>query len=124
MLKRHFPQLRHIDEVSEKDWNAGRVPMMAAHPASAGHGLNLQDGSNILVDFSSGWDLEYDQQIIERIGPMRQWQSGHDRPVFRYRIMAHRTVDYLVKERRESKRSVQQILLAAMKQKEKVNGLC
>jgi SNF2 family DNA or RNA helicase len=121
MLKRHFPQLRHIDEVSEKDWNAGRVPMMAAHPASAGHGLNLQDGSNILVDFSSGWDLEYDQQIIERIGPMRQWQSGHDRPVFRYRIMAHRTVDYLVKERRESKRSVQQILLAAMK-KEKVNA--
>jgi SNF2 family DNA or RNA helicase len=121
-LKKHFPQLRHIDEVDMDDWNAGRVPMMAAHPASAGHGLNLQHGSNILVDFSSGWDLEYDDQIIERIGPMRQFQSGYDRPVYRYRIMAEGTVDYLVKERRRSKRSVQQILLEAMKRKEKINA--
>ena len=122
MLKRHFPKLRTIDEVDLDDWNAGRVPMMAAHPASAGHGLNLQHGGNILVDFSSGWDLEYDQQIIERIGPMRQMQSGYDRPVYRYRIMAHGTVDYLVKTRRETKRSVQSILLEAMKQKEKINA--
>jgi SNF2 family DNA or RNA helicase len=121
-LKKHFPQLRHIDEVDMDDWNAGKVPMMAAHPASAGHGLNLQHGSNILVDFSSGWDLEYDQQIIERIGPMRQMQSGYDRPVYRYRIMAEGTVDYLVKERRRSKRSVQQVLLEAMKRKEKINA--
>jgi SNF2 family DNA or RNA helicase len=96
--------------------------MMAAHPASAGHGLNLQEGSNILVDFTSGWDLEYDDQIVERIGPMRQFQSGLDRPVYRYRIMAQGTVDYLVKARRQSKRSVQQILLEAMKQKEKINA--
>lgn len=118
MLKRHFPQLKLIDEVDEDDWNAGRVPMMACHPASAGHGLNLQEGSNILVDFSSGWNLEYDDQIIERIGPMRQYQSGLNRPVYRYRIMAHGTMDYLVKQRRETKRSVQSILLEAMKRKE------
>jgi SNF2 family DNA or RNA helicase len=91
--------------------------MMCAHPASAGHGLSLQDGSNILVDFSSGWDLEYDQQIIERIGPMRQYQSGNDRPVYRYRIMTHGTADYLVKQRRETKKTVQQILLDAMKRR-------
>jgi hypothetical protein len=60
----------------------GHVPMMAAHPASAGHGLNLQWGSNILVDYTSGWDLEYDDQIIERIGPMRQYQAGLNRPVY------------------------------------------
>ena len=121
-MKKHFPQLRHIDEVDLDEWNKGHVPMMAAHPASAGHGLNLQHGSNILVDFSSGWDLEYDDQIIERIGPMRQFQSGLNRPVYRYRIMAHGTVDYLVKLRRQSKRSVQQILLEAMKRKELVNA--
>jgi SNF2 family DNA or RNA helicase len=121
-MKAHFKELRHIDDVSEDDWNKGRVPMMAAHPASAGHGLNLQEGSNILVDFTSGWDLEYDDQIVERIGPMRQFQSGLDRPVYRYRIMAQGTVDYLVKARRQSKRSVQQILLEAMKQKEKINA--
>jgi SNF2 family DNA or RNA helicase len=116
-MQRHFPQLKHIDEVDEDDWNAGRVSMMAAHPASAGHGLNLQYGSNILVDFSSGWDLEYDQQIIERIGPMRQMQSNLDRPVYRYRIMAHGTLDYMVKARRSTKRSVQDILLDAMKRR-------
>ena len=124
MLKRHFPKIHHIEDVDEDDWNAGRVPMMMCHPASAGHGLNLQDGSNIMVDFCSGWDLEYDQQIIERIGPMRQFQSGHDRPVYRYRIMAHGTVDYLVKRRRETKMTVQQVLLEAMKRKEKTNAQC
>jgi SNF2 family DNA or RNA helicase len=121
MLRRKFPQLKHIDEVDTSetgDWNMGRVPMMAAHPASAGHGLNLQWGSNILADFTSGWDLEYDDQIIERIGPMRQYQAGLNRAVHRYRIMAHGTVDHLVKRRRETKRSVQDILLDAMKRKE------
>lgn len=122
MLQKKFPKLKHIDETSEKEWNAGHVPMMAAHPASAGHGLNLQYGSNILVDYTSGWDLEYDQQIIERIGPMRQFQSGLNRPVYRYRIMSERTADYLVKKRRQTKRSVQDILLEALKRKEK--GLC
>jgi SNF2 family DNA or RNA helicase len=96
--------------------------MMMCHPASAGHGLNLQDGSNILVDYSSGWDLEYDLQIIERIGPMRQYQSGHDRPVYRYRILAHGTADYLVKRRRETKMTVLQTLLEAMKRREE--GQC
>lgn len=123
-IRKHFPQCKHIDEVDcteDGDWNKGRVPMMAAHPASAGHGLNLQWGSNIMVDFSSGWDLEYDDQIIERIGPMRQYQAGLDRAVHRYRIMARGTVDYMVKERRKSKRTVQQILLEAMK-REKTNA--
>lgn len=117
MIKRAFPQARHIDEIRLKDWDAGRVPMLLVHPAGAGHGLNLQDGSNILVDFSSGWNLEYDDQVIERIGPMRQYQAGLDRPVYRYRIMARGTVDELVKERRSSKRSVQAILLEAMKRR-------
>ena len=117
LLKRHFPWIKHIDEVDLKEWNKGHVPAMACHPASAGHGLNLQEGTNILVDFSSNWDLEYDDQIIERIGPMRQYQSGLNRAVHRYRIMAHGTVDYLVKARRETKRSVQSILLEAMKRR-------
>ena len=45
--------------------------MLLAHPASCGHGLNLQDGGNILVFFSRGWNLEEHEQIIERIGPTR-----------------------------------------------------
>lgn len=115
MIRRALPKARHIDEVSIKDWNLGRVPQMMVHPAGAGHGLDLQWGSNILVDYSSGWNLEHDDQVIERIGPMRQYQAGLDRLVYRYRIIADRTVDDLVKTRRETKRSVQSILLEAMK---------
>lgn len=116
-IKRAFPKARGIDETTEKEWNAGHVPMLVCHPASAGHGLNLQLGSNILVDFSSGWNLEWDAQILERVGPMRQYQSGLDRPVYRYRILARSTVDEMVAERRASKRSVQSILLEAMKRR-------
>ena len=112
-----FPQSRVLDQDPQtiRDWNAGKIPILLAHPASAGHGLNLQDGGNILVFFSHWWDLEQYQQIVERIGPTRQLQAGHDRPVFIYHIIASGTVDELVVERRNSKRSVQDILLQAMK---------
>lgn len=98
-------------------WNAGRIPVLFAHPASAGHGLNLQDGGNILVFFSVNWNLEEHQQIIERIGPTRQMQAGHDRPMFIHYILAHGTLDYDVLDRLETKRSVQDSLLAAMKRR-------
>lgn len=116
-IRERFKQARVFDDKRETEnaWNRGEIPLMLAHPQSAGHGSNLQEGGNILVDYSSGWDLEGDDQIIERIGPMRQFQSGIDRPVYRYRLIAERTVDVMVKERRESKRSVQDILLDAMK---------
>jgi SNF2 family DNA or RNA helicase len=90
---------------------------MFAHPQSAGHGLNLQDGGNILVFFSHWWNLEEYQQIIERIGPTRQAQAGHDRPVFIHHIVAKGTMDSVVMERRESKREVQDLLMEAMKKK-------
>ncbi|MGV6989621.1 SNF2-related protein [Testudinibacter sp. P80/BLE/0925] len=119
-LQRHFPQgkLLDTDPKTIKDWNTGKIPILFAHPASAGHGLNLQDGGNILVFFSHWWDLEQYQQIVERIGPTRQAQAGHHRPVFIYHICAKHTVDALVIERRNSKRTVQDILLNAMKNKE------
>lgn len=116
-IAERFPKARYFDDKPETEdaWNRGEIDLLYCHPASAGHGSNLQHGGNILVDFGSGWNLEYDDQIIERLGPMRQYQAGYDRPVYRYRIMAENTVDYMVKERRESKRSVQDILLEAMK---------
>ena len=82
---------------------------------SAGHGLNLADGGNILAFFGVNWSLEEHMQIIERIGPMRQKQAGYDRPVFVYPILARGTVDDLVMERLSGKRSVQDVLLEAMK---------
>jgi len=114
-----FPKARFLDDdpATEAAWNAGKIPMLVAHPQSAGHGLNLQDGGNIIVFFSHNWNLELYQQIIERIGPVRQMQAGHNRPVFIYHIIARGTVDELVMARRESKREVQDILLDAMKAK-------
>lgn len=118
-LQKTFKQGRVLDSDPKtiKEWNEGKIPMLFAHPASAGHGLNLQHGGNILVVFGHWWNLEEYQQIIERIGPTRQAQAGYDRPVFIYHILAKDTVDDLVLERREGKRSVQDILLEALKRK-------
>lgn len=115
-LKRAFPQGRELDKDPKtiRDWNDGKIPLLFAHPASAGHGLNLQDGGNILAFFAHWWDLEQHQQIVERIGPVRQLQAGHDRPVFIHHILARGTVDELVLQRIQTKRSVQDILLEAM----------
>lgn len=112
-----FPKGRALDKDPKtiRDWNAGKIPVLFAHPASAGHGLNLQDGGNILVFFSHWWNLETRLQIIERIGPTRQAQAGHSRPVFIYNIIARNTVDDLVIKRCETKRAVQDLLLEALK---------
>lgn len=121
-LRKHFRQSRVLDADPDtiKQWNAGRVPILLAHPASAGHGLNLQEGGNILVDFGIDWNLEHDMQIIERIGPLRQKQAGLDRPVFRYRIVARNTIEeWGVLPRLQTKRSVQEILIDAMQRRKK-----
>ena len=118
-LRKAFPKARVLDKdpATIAQWNRGEIPLLLAHPASAGHGLNLADGGNILVFFSLNWNLEEHMQIIERIGPMRQKQAGYDRPVFVHYIMARQTVDSMVLERLQSKKSVQEILIEAMKRK-------
>lgn len=120
-LCRAFPHARRLDAdpSTVSQWNKGEIPILLAHPASAGHGLNLQDGGNILVFFSHWWALEERQQIIERIGPVRQKQAGHDRPVFIYNIVARKTVDEKVLLRIESKKSTQEILLDALNEHKK-----
>jgi SNF2 family DNA or RNA helicase len=118
-LLARFPQGKHLDKNPETidAWNRGKIPIMFAHPASAGHGLSLQDGGNILVFFSLNWSLEEHQQIKERNGPVRQLQAGYNRPVFHHFILAADTVDELVLERLQTKREVQDILLQAMKER-------
>ena len=118
-LKCAFPHGRQLDDQpgTIRDWNAGKISLLFAHPKSAGHGLNLQDGGNILVFFSHDWNLEEYLQIIERIGPTRQAQSGYDRSVYVHYLVARDTVDEDVLARRESKRAVQDLLMTSMKRR-------
>jgi len=112
-LLKAFPKGRKLDgkPATVKKWNSGGLPLMFLHAASAGHGNNFQDGGNIIVCFGMDWDLELYEQVLERIGPVRQLQSGHDRAVFVYHILAKGTIDELKLERLRTKASVQELLL-------------
>lgn len=116
-IQKAFPTAVHLGSKPQTivDWNAGRIPMLLAHPQSAGHGLSLQHGGNICCFFSTNWSLEADSQAIERIGPTRQAQSGYKRPVFVHRIVARGTLDEVVVARLRTKASIQDALLKAMK---------
>lgn len=118
-LKKAFPKARVLDKDPKtiRDWNARKIPLLFAHPQSCGHGLNLADGGNILVFFSINWNLEEHEQIIERIGPVRQKQAGLERNVFLHYIIAAGTIEEDVLERLETKKSVQDCLLEAMRRR-------
>ena len=118
-LKKAFPQGRELNKDPQTlvDWNAGRIPLLFAHPQSAGHGLNLATPSATIVFFGINFNLENHLQIIERIGCVRQAQLGLNRPVFIHYILARNTLDEVVLKRLETKQSVQDILLDALKRR-------
>lgn len=116
-FKPPFAQVLDQKQSTIDRWNAGKIPMLLAHPASAAHGLNLQDGGNTTVFFSSYWDLELDEQIIERVGPVRQYQAGHPRPVFAYRLVATDTIDEDVLSTLERKARLQDSVMQRLKSK-------
>lgn len=125
-LLQRFPQARHIkSQADEAAFKAKQVPIGLVHAQSIGHGVDgFQNVTNILVFFAHWWAMEDRVQLIERIGPVRQIQSGHttvagrNRPVFIYNIIARNTMDEVVLERHRTKKSVQELLLTAMKLKE------
>lgn len=119
-LRERFKQGRVLDAKPQTitDWNEGRIPLMFLHPASAGHGLSLQHGGNIIAFYGLWWDLEQHEQVIERIGPVRQAQSGYDRPTYVYYIVAENTVDEAVLERLATKAGVQETLMKALKERQ------
>lgn len=120
-IKARFKEAADLSTVDGlRRFKEGKVAVGCAHPASMGHGIDgLQYVTNIACFFGHNWNLEYYQQIIERIGPMRQLQAGLDRAVFLHHIIARDTVDEDVMLRRETKKRVQDILLDAMKRRNK-----
>lgn len=101
-------------------FKAGLSPMGVGHPASIGHGIDgLQDVTNIIVFFGLDYNLENREQIIERIGPTRQFQSGHDRPTFIHNLVAKGTLDEMVLLSTDSKAEIQQLVLDRLKERKR-----
>lgn len=93
------------------DWNAGKIPVALIHPASAGHGLNLQQGGSILVWFGQTWSLELYQQTNARL-----WRQGQaDKTVIIQHIVARDTIDERILNVLEHKDGTQAALIEAVK---------
>lgn len=107
-LKRRFPRLGGVDDLDE--WNAGRVPVLALHPKSAGHGLNLQAGGSHIVWLSLPWSLELYEQAVGRLH-----RSGQRHDVWNYVLMTDKTIDRRIFEALRDKRSLSDIALEALK---------
>jgi SNF2 family DNA or RNA helicase len=111
LLKR-FPHGRVLDKEQQTidDWNAGKIKLLFAHPASAGHGLNLQLGGNVIIWFGLTWSLELYQQFNARLH--RQGQMNAVRVVH---IISRGTIDERVLAVLNMKEKTQNILLKALK---------
>lgn len=91
-------------------WNEGRIPILVAHPASAGHGLNMQDGGNIMVWYGLPDSLELYQQGIKRLH-----RQGQKHTVYIYRILTKGTHDEDILKSLMRKELTQDSLLQALK---------
>lgn len=106
-LRELYPSIRHLGAgVSDKqfaqtceDWNAGRLPLLALHPASAGHGLELQFGGSRMLFYSVPWSPELYIQTVRRIA-----RSGQTRPVFVHHMLADHPYERIRMARVASKR--------------------
>lgn len=118
ILKR-FPQARVLDTAQdEDDFKAGKIPVLLCHPDSAGHGIDgFQYVTNEIVFFTSWWNLETREQLIERIGETRQAQAGTGLPVVIHNIVAKGTLDEVVLERVKTKADVDDLLYKRMQER-------
>lgn len=106
-----IPTARKLENNKDiEDWNKGDIPVLLAHPASAGHGLNLQSGGHIVIWFGMTWNLELYQQSNARI--LRQ---GQQHTVIIHHIIGNHTIDEKVFKVLTSKTECQNILMEALK---------
>ncbi len=102
-------EIKSSRDISE--WNSGKIPVALIHPASAGHGLNLQSGGSTLVWFGLTWSLELYQQTNARL-----WRQGQtaDTVVIQH-IIAKGTIDEQIMKALKTKDTTQAALIAAVK---------
>ena len=107
----HIPCARLDSTASIRRWNNGEYPVMLIHPASAGHGLNLQQGGNTIVWFSIPWSLELYTQTVDRL--FRQGQKADTVSVIH--IVARDTIDGRIVKALKDKDNTQSALIDAVK---------
>lgn len=108
LLKIPYAKLDSSDSIER--WNNGEVPVMLIHPASAGHGLNLQAGGSTLIWFGLTWSLELYQQTNARL-----WRQGQKETVVLHHIVCRDTIDEDVMSVLKRKEKVQSDLINAVK---------
>jgi len=112
MLQREFKDAILLDKEGKnvKLWNDGKIKLLLAHPASAGHGLNLQSGGNIIVWYSLTWSLENYLQFNARLH-----RQGQQKPVRIIHLIAKKTNDERVMKVLNMKDATQENLLNKLK---------
>ena len=109
-IKKRF-RVREIKNSKDiKDWNSGEIPIAVIHPASAGHGLNLQSGGSTLIWFGLTWSLELYQQTNARL-----WRQGQKSTVVIHHIISKDTIDEDVMKALRLKEKTQTDLIDAVK---------
>lgn len=110
-IKARFKNAHCIDTTQDiDDWNAGKIPLALIHPASAGHGLNLQDGGCTIVWFGLTWSLELYQQLNARL-----WRQGQKHTVVIHHIVTKDTHDEDVLRALDDKDTRQSALIDAVR---------
>jgi SNF2 family DNA or RNA helicase len=110
-LRRRYPRLVTLDDDRAIErWNAGQVQLLAVHPKSAGHGLNLQHGGCHMVFLSLPWSLELYEQTVGRLH-----RSGQVHDVWVYILLADKTVDEKIWGALHDKRAISDIAMEALK---------
>lgn len=112
-IKQRFPQVQTLQDNSEQkvnDWNDGKIPLLACHPASAGHGLNLQQGGNVIVWYGLTHSLELFEQANARIH-----RQGQTKTVIIHYILAENTIDSAVLAALRNKEKVQDAVFNSLK---------
>lgn len=110
-LKRRYKQLTTLDDVDAiTRWNRGEVELLAVHPKSAGHGLNLQTGGSRMVFLSLPWSLELYEQTVGRLH-----RSGQVHEVWVYILMAEKTIDEKIWAALHNKRAISEIAMEELK---------
>lgn len=112
-IRERFKFAKKLESSADiESWNNGEIPLLLAHPAGAGHGLNLQAGGNIIVWYGLTWSLELYQQANARL-----YRQGQQNAVIIHHLITEGTCDERVLNSLQGKANVQEDLLKSLKAK-------